>query len=127
MPTTVRQDGRQQSVGEVQNTINFQLLIATPTTLLLADNSHLALDARGAEIMRAFYRDLVETQRRMEAEPQRVLAAFPCGARGQRVMLNRPHLPLWRPHGACGECGCRDRRSRNGGSVVFASLDRHCL
>lgn len=77
MPTTVRQDGRQQSVGEVQNTINFQLLIATPTTLLLADNSHLALDARGAEIMRAFYRDLVETQRRMEAEPQRYWQLFP--------------------------------------------------
>jgi hypothetical protein len=71
MPTTVRLDGAQQSVGQVQDIVNFQLLIATPTSLLLSDISHLALDGRGAEIMRRFTRDLQELQRDMEAEPSR--------------------------------------------------------
>jgi hypothetical protein len=77
MPTTVRLDGAQQSVGQVQDIVNFQLLIATPTSLLLSDISHLALDGRGAEIMRRFTRDLQELQRDMEAEPSRYWQLFP--------------------------------------------------
>jgi hypothetical protein len=77
MPTTVRRDGRQQSVGEVQNTINFQLLIATPTTFLVADNSRLALDGTAAEIMRGFRRELLEIEQDMDAQPRRYWQLFP--------------------------------------------------
>jgi hypothetical protein len=77
MPTTVRQDGAQQSVGQVQNIVNFQMLIATPTSLLLDDVSHLALDAPAAAVMRRFNQTLVELQREMEAQPSRYWQVFP--------------------------------------------------
>jgi hypothetical protein len=52
LPATVRADGRGQSVGEVQAVVNFELLISSATNRLMNDASHVALDARGAAIMR---------------------------------------------------------------------------
>ena len=77
MPTTVRLDGAQQSVGQVQDIVNFQLLIATPTSLLLTDISHLALDKRGVDVMRRFNQELHTLQREMEAEPSRYWQLMP--------------------------------------------------
>jgi hypothetical protein len=77
MPTTVRRDGVQPSVGEIQNTLNFQFLITAPSTLLVSDVSHLALDAPGAEIMRGFRRSLLALQEEMERQPSRHWQLFP--------------------------------------------------
>ena len=77
MPTTVRRDGVQPSVGEIQNIVNFQFLITARTTLLLADVSHLALDAAAAEIMRGFHRSLLALQGDMERQPTRQWQLFP--------------------------------------------------
>jgi arachidonate 15-lipoxygenase len=77
LPTNVRGDGVGQSVGEVQLTLNFQLLITSPTTLLLHDFSHLALDADAAEIMRRFQAKLWERQREMEHEPDHYWSLYP--------------------------------------------------
>ena len=77
LTTTVRRDGEQQSVGQVQNIVNFQLLIATPTSLLMNDIAHLALDARGAEVMRRFTRTLADLQREMESQPGHYWQVFP--------------------------------------------------
>lgn len=77
LPTTVRLDGGQQSVGEVQNIVNFQLLIATPTSLLLNDVSHLALDEAAAGLMRQFRQDLLDFQEEMDAQPSQYWQLFP--------------------------------------------------
>ncbi len=77
MPTTVRQDGSQQSVGEVQNIVNFQLVIATPTSHLLSDISYLALDRRAAGIMGRLRDDFLDLQREMEGQPSRHWQLFP--------------------------------------------------
>lgn len=77
MPTTVRRDGVQPSVGEIQNILNFQFLITAPSTLLVSDVSHLALDAPGAEIMRGFRRSLLALQEEMERQPSRHWQLFP--------------------------------------------------
>ena len=77
MPTTVRRDGVQPSVGEIQNIVNFQFLITAPTTLLVSDVSHLALDAQAAEIMRGFRRSLLALQDEMDRQPGRHWQLFP--------------------------------------------------
>jgi len=77
MPATVRRDGLPPSVGEIQNIVNFQLLITAPTTLLVDDVSHLALDAGAAEIMRGFRRQLLALQDEMERQPRRHWHLFP--------------------------------------------------
>jgi hypothetical protein len=77
MPTTVRRDGIPPSVGEIQNIVNFQLLITAPTTYLVDDASHLALDAGAAEIMRGFRRSLLALQGEMERQPSRHWQLFP--------------------------------------------------
>jgi hypothetical protein len=77
MPTTVRRDGTQPSVGEIQNIVNFQLLITAPTTYLVDDVSHLALDSGAAEIMRGFRRNLLAIQDEMERQPSRHWQLFP--------------------------------------------------
>ena len=77
MPTTVRRDGKQQSVGQVQNVVNFQLLIATPTSLLLNDISHLALDGEAASVMRRFTQSLLSLQRELESQPSHYWFVFP--------------------------------------------------
>lgn len=77
LPTGVRRDGRQQSVGEVQNIVNFQLLIATPTTFLLDDQSRLALDAHGRAVMQQFRGDLLALQADMDAQPSRYWQLHP--------------------------------------------------
>ena len=77
MPTTVRRDGVLPSVGEVQNIVNFQFLITSPTTLLTSDASHLALDEPAAEIMRGFRRSLLAWQGEMERQPSRHWQLFP--------------------------------------------------
>ena len=77
MPTTVRRDGVQPSVGEIQNIVNFQLPITAPTTSLVDDASHLALDSGAAEIMRGFRRNLLAMQEEMERQPSRHWQLFP--------------------------------------------------
>jgi hypothetical protein len=77
MPTTVRRDGQQPSVGEIQNILNFQFLITAPSTLLVSDVSHLALDEPAAEIMRGFRRSLLALQDEMERQPSRHWQLFP--------------------------------------------------
>jgi hypothetical protein len=89
MPTTVRRDGVQPSVGEIQNIVNFQFLITAPTTLLVSGVAHLALDAKASEIMRGFHRSLLALQDEMERQPlhwqlfpNQVKAASPARAEG---------------------------------------------
>jgi hypothetical protein len=82
MPTTVRRDGVQQSVGQVQDIVNFQFLITAPTTLLVADHSHIALDSAGAAIMNAFRDSLLKLQREMETQPGRHWQLFPNAIEG---------------------------------------------
>jgi hypothetical protein len=77
MPTTVRRDGTQPSVGEIQNILNFQFLITAPSTLLISDVSHLALDATAGSIMRAYHQSLIELQGEMERQPSRHWQLFP--------------------------------------------------
>ena len=77
MPTTVRRDGLQPSVGEIQNILNFQFLITAPSTLLVSDVSHLALDATAGSIMRDYHRSLLALQEEMEREPSRHWQLFP--------------------------------------------------
>jgi hypothetical protein len=77
MPCTVRRDGLPPTVGEIQNIVNFQLLITAPTTLLVDDVSELALDAGAAEIMRGFRRNLLAMQDEMEHQPSRHWQLFP--------------------------------------------------
>lgn len=71
IPTTVRQDGVGQPTGEVQMTLDFQMLTTSPTTLLLHDVSHLALDQGSAAIMRNFHANLRNLQRELEQAPDR--------------------------------------------------------
>jgi hypothetical protein len=73
----VRRDGIPPSVGEIQNIVNFQLLITAPTTYLVDDASHLALDKGAAEIMRGFRRSLLALQDEMERQPSRHWQLFP--------------------------------------------------
>ena len=77
MPTTVRRDGTQPSVGEIQNILNFQFLISAPSTLLVSDVSHLALDATAAGIMREYRQSLLGLQAEMERQPNRHWHMFP--------------------------------------------------
>lgn len=77
MPTTVRRDGVQPSVGEIQNIVNFQFLITAPSTLLVSDASHIALDSTAAEIMRGFRASLLALQDEMERQPSRHWQLFP--------------------------------------------------
>lgn len=77
MPTTVRQDGLPQSLGQVQLLMNFQLLITTHASLLMHDFSHLALDAGAAKIMRSLQASLAALQRSMENEPDRYWRVYP--------------------------------------------------
>ncbi len=77
IPTTVRQDGQGQLIGELQMTLDFQLLITSPTTLLLNDVSHLALDPGAAQIMRRFHTSLMTLQREMEGMPDRYWRILP--------------------------------------------------
>jgi len=67
----------QPSVGEIQNIVNFQFLITAPTTLLVSDVAHLALDEKAAEIMRGFHRSLLALQDEMERQPDRYWQLFP--------------------------------------------------
>jgi hypothetical protein len=77
MPTTVRQDGSGQPIGEVQMTLDFQLVITSPATLLLDDISHLALDHEAARIMRGFQGNLWQLQRELESTPDRYWRLLP--------------------------------------------------
>ena len=71
LPATVREDGRGESVGQVQAVINFELLISSATNRLMNDASHVALDPEGAAVMRGLQSRLVRLQEQMEREPQR--------------------------------------------------------
>jgi hypothetical protein len=71
LPATVRDDGRGESVGQVQAVVNFELLISSATNRLMNDASHVALDPQGAAIMRGFQSRLAQLQAEMEREPRR--------------------------------------------------------
>ena len=71
LPATVREDGRGESVGQVQAVVNFELLISSATNRLMNDASHVALDPQGAAIMRGFQSRLARLQDEMECEPRR--------------------------------------------------------
>jgi hypothetical protein len=70
-------DGTDQTVGEVQLTIDFQLVICSPTTLLMHDISHLALDRGAAAIMRNFQLNLKKLQRDIASQPDRYWRLLP--------------------------------------------------
>jgi hypothetical protein len=71
LPATVREDGRGESVGQVQAVVNFELLISSATNRLMNDASHVALDPQGAAIMRGLQSRLAGLQDEMEREPRR--------------------------------------------------------
>jgi hypothetical protein len=71
MPPMVRADGVGPSVGDVQLTLDFQMIICSPTSLLLHDVSHLALDRDAAAIMRDFQTNLLRLQRDIAGQPDR--------------------------------------------------------
>jgi hypothetical protein len=77
LPATVREDGRGESVGQVQAVVNFELLIASATNRLMNDASHVALDAQGAAIMRSFQARLAQLQQQMQKEPSRYWRIMP--------------------------------------------------
>jgi hypothetical protein len=77
LPATVREDGRGESVGQVQAVVNFELLIGSATNRLMNDSSHVALDPSGAAIMRRFRSRLASLQERMEREPSRYWRILP--------------------------------------------------
>jgi hypothetical protein len=71
LPATVREDGRGESVGQVQAVINFELLISSATNRLMNDASHVALDPKGATIMRGLQSRLGHVEEQMAREPRR--------------------------------------------------------
>ena len=77
LPTTVRKDGLPQSVGEVQNVMNFQFLISSATNRLMSDLTHLALDEEAAAIMRDLQSGLTALQTDMENEPDHYWSIYP--------------------------------------------------
>jgi hypothetical protein len=77
LPTTVRQDGVAQSVGEVQSVMNFQIVISSATNRLINDISYLALDEGAAQIMREFRASLLALQAEMETEPDEYWRVYP--------------------------------------------------
>jgi hypothetical protein len=77
LPATVRADGRGESAGQVQAVVNFELLISSATNRLMNDSSHVALDARGAAVMRAFQSRLRRLQEEMERQPARYWTIMP--------------------------------------------------
>jgi hypothetical protein len=77
MPTTVRQDRRPQSVGEVQCVVNFQFLICSATSLLVNDFSHVALDETAGMVMTAFQDRVRDLQTEMEKQPGRYWHLYP--------------------------------------------------
>ena len=77
LPATVREDGRGESVGQVQAVVNFELLISSATNRLMNDASHVALDPQGAAIMRGFQSRLARLQETMEREPSRYWRILP--------------------------------------------------
>jgi len=77
LPATVHADGSDQSVGEVQSVMNFQMVISSATNKLMTDFTHLALDAGAAGIMRDFQLSLQILQVRMENEPDRYWRILP--------------------------------------------------
>jgi hypothetical protein len=77
LPATVREDGRGESVGQVQAVVNFELLISSATNRLMNDASQVALDGQGAAIMRRFQARLAQLQHQMEHEPARYWRIMP--------------------------------------------------
>jgi hypothetical protein len=77
LPATVREDGRGESVGQLQAVVNFELLISSATNRLMTDASHVALDPRGAAIMHGFQSTLARLQEQMEREPPRYWRILP--------------------------------------------------
>jgi hypothetical protein len=77
LPATVRQDGRAESVGQVQAIMDFEMVIASATNKLTRDFSHVALDAQGAGIMQRFQARLQALQQQMEREPRKHWRIYP--------------------------------------------------
>ena len=77
LPATVHADGTEQSVGEVQSVMNFQMVISSAANKLMTDFTHLALDEQAAAIMRDFQSSLQKLQVRLESEPDRYWRIYP--------------------------------------------------
>ena len=90
MLTTVRRDGEQSSVGEIQTILNFQFLITSPTTLLVNDSSHLRPMPRRRA--RGFRGRLLCNAGRDGARAEPSLAAVPERDRSRRLVLIRTAL-----------------------------------
>lgn len=77
LPATLREDGGLQSAGEVQASLNFQLLISSATNRLMKDFSYLALDAEAAALMRDFQAKLRTLEQEMESRADRYWNIYP--------------------------------------------------
>lgn len=77
LPTLVHADGLPMTLGEVQCTSNFQLLICSAINDLMADFSHVALDERGANAMRQLQTELAALQAEMEAGADEYWRIYP--------------------------------------------------
>lgn len=77
LPNTVHADGGPQSVGEVRCVMDFQMIISLATNRLLGDLPYLALDERGAEVMRRFQASLRQLQAELEQEPDHYWHVYP--------------------------------------------------
>jgi hypothetical protein len=77
LPATVREDGKGESIGQVQAVVNFELLISSATNRLMNDASYVALDPKGAAIMQRFQSRLARLQEEMLREPDRYWRILP--------------------------------------------------
>jgi hypothetical protein len=77
MPTLVHEDGLPMTLGEAQCVSNFQFLVCSATTDLMSDFSYLALDEKGAMLMRQFQKDLAALQAEMEAGKDEYWRLYP--------------------------------------------------
>jgi hypothetical protein len=77
LPGMLREDGGLQSAGEVQTSLNFQLVISSATNRLMKDFSYLALDEEAAALMREFQASLRALEREMEDRADRYWHVYP--------------------------------------------------
>ncbi|MEX2262467.1 MAG: hypothetical protein WD696_10965 [Bryobacteraceae bacterium] len=77
LPATLREDGGMQSAGEVQSSLNFQLVISSATNRLMKDFSYLALDSAAAALMRDFQARLRALDQDMESRADQYWNVYP--------------------------------------------------
>jgi hypothetical protein len=77
MPTLVHEDGLPMTLGETQCVSNFQLVVCSAISDLMSDFDYLALDEKGAGLMRRLQSDLKALQAEMEAGGDRYWRLYP--------------------------------------------------